>query len=182
MLLEDKSLEGPYFVIFRGAGVPLPFLFPLPPQRVRVSHPSRTAIHETLEDNFLDDFSGRRSIVSQVTLEGTFGYHARLGGFGTRMYGGLHLLEFEKAYETYNALSRQTKKSLQASVQYICIPRLYLWRINIDDFSYNQSKEDPLLYYYTLRFRRLEDLLSPVRPNPGALLPAPAASALASLF
>jgi hypothetical protein len=182
MELEDKTLEGPFVLIFRGAGVPLPFYFPVPPQRTRVTHPSRTAVHQTLEDNFLDDFSGKRSIVSQVHLSGTFGYHSRVGGFGIPKFGSLHLLELEKAYETYNALSRQVKKTLNARTEYICLPRLYFWRISIDSLQVEMQSQDPLLYYYNIVFRRLADYLSPVGPDLSAIVPQSVGQAIGALF
>ncbi len=154
----DLSLKGPFIIIHRGGGIPVPFPFLMPPQHVETTMAPRVAVHQTLEDNFVDDFSGPRSMPVTVTMRGTFGYN-RMG------FGSLTLLVFEKILEGYNALSRETKATAKARQEFIGLSRLYFWRIVIDQFSWQIDHANPLLYFYTLRFRRLQDYLSLTDPQ-----------------
>ena len=180
----DPTLKGPFAIIHRGGGVPIVFLFPLAPQRVEVDFPARGAIHQTLDDNFLDDFSGVRAVLARVTLRGTFGYSSRWGGIGLPLPGSMHLLAFEKIFETFNALSRQLKQRLHARQEFLALSRLYFWRVWIDRLRYSIQSRDPLLYYYDLSFYRLQDYLSPVTlaTEGAAALPQSTGSALGGLF
>jgi hypothetical protein len=161
----DPTLKAPFAIIHRGAGIPVVFYFPLAPQDALNEFPPRVAVHQTLESNFVDDFSGRRAVLARVTLRGTWGFTARHGGIGIPLPGSGHLKVFETILATYNGLSRRLKAQVKARQEYVNLGRLHFWRIVIDRFTYRISDRNPLLYFYELSFRRLEDYLSPTGPS-----------------
>ena len=161
-LSADPTLGLPFSIIHRAGPIPAIFLFPIAPQRQRVEFPARGAISQTLTSNFLDDFSGERAVLASVSLRGTFGFNAQGGGIGIPMAGSLHLKTLETIFETFNALSRQLKRDIGATQEYLGLARLHAWRIWIDKFAYDIASTDPLLYYYDIHFYRLQDYLSPV--------------------
>lgn len=160
-------LAGPFVFIVRGFGVPLVFKFPLAPQELRVFDLARGQIHQTVSDNFLDDFSGARAVLTRVQMRGTFGYSARTGGLygATKMSGAAHLRAFEAIFETFNALSRQLKNTAGMVHEYVNPGRLYFWRIWMERFEYQQNSRDPMLVHYNIAFSRLQDYLSPGGPS-----------------
>lgn len=171
----DPTLKGPFIFLFRGGGIPVPFPLLLPPQHVKTAMVSRGAVHQTLADQFLDEFSGPRSTLVTVTIRGTYGYN-RVG------LGSLMHLAFEKLYEVYNGLTRETKARLKARQEFIALSRLYFWRIWIQRFEWEISREDPLLYYYSITLVRLQDYLSLTDPQlPESTAPADA-TGLRALF
>lgn len=178
----DPTLQGPFAIIHRGAGIPVVFYFPLRPQFSNVSHPSRGVIHQTLDSNFLDLFPGNRATLSRVQLRGTFGYHPTLGGIGLYAHGSIHLRLLEGIYEAFNALDRDLHKKGKITVEFINLSRGYFWQVWIDNLSYRQSKEDPLMFYYDLTMVRLVDYLSPggLTAPPSTALPG--ATGIAAVF
>lgn len=165
MKATDPTISLPFAIVHRIGPAPIVFKLPLNPQRVRWSFPARNAVHQTLQRNYVDDLSGRDSVLAQVTMQGTFGY---TGGsfFGlTLPPGSVTLKLLEGIYETFNALDRQLKRQLGATQEFIALSRAHYWQIAIKDFSYDMSNRDPLLYYYTLTFVRLADYLSPAGPS-----------------
>lgn len=185
MKLTDPTLDLPFAIVQRVGPVPGVFKFPLAPQRVRVSLPARNAIHQTLTSNYLDDFSGPRAVLAHVQLQGTFGYHPTVGAIGLAVHGSIHLKVFEVIFETFNALDRQLKKNFGAAQEYLGLSRAHAWRIAIKEFSYEIRHDNPLLYFYSIQFDRLEDYLSPVGPSLPGLTPGtsiPVADVLRGLF
>jgi hypothetical protein len=180
----DSSIKGPWAIMHRGFGVPVLFVFPLNPQSWTVSHPSRGQVHQTVEANFLDDFSGRRAVASRCVMRGTFGFNPQYGGvIGAPLTGSLMLKSFETVWETFNALSRELKNRA-GGVQELIIPsRLTYWRVWIDRLDYRTESRDPLLYYYDISMVRLEDYLSLGGPSlPPNLVPPIVSSTLRGLF
>ncbi len=186
MKLTDRSLELPWIIIHRMGPVPIPFVFPLAPQRIHWSFPSRTNIDQTLLDNVVNDFSGPRSILAAVQMQGTFGYDpVRGGAFGLSAHGSVHLKALETIYETFNALDRQLKRDKGASQELAILSRLQLWQVLIKNLEYDMRSESPLIYAYSLTIVRVQDYLSPVGPSLPTSIPGvnvPAASAIAGLF
>jgi len=186
--MEDPTLKGPFGFIFRGAGVPIFYYLPLAPQHFAVSLPARGQIHQTLESNFLDDFSGPRAVLAHVTIRGTFGYDVKGGGIGVPMPGSLHLRTLELLYETFNAMGRQLKAKIRATTEFVALSRLFFWQVWIDRFDYRITNQDPLLYYYEISMRRLQDYLSPaaIAQQGASALPSstalPGATGLGALF
>ena len=181
----DKSIKGPFAIMHRGFGVPVLFTFPLNPQSFTVSHPSRGQVHQTIEANFLDDFSGKRAVASRVVLRGTFGFNRRWGGLlgGPPFTGSLHLKSFEGIWETFNALSRELKTRAGAVQEFVMPSRVIYWRVWIDRLDYRTDSRDPLLYYYDISMIRLQDYLSPGGPSlPPNLVPPLVSSALRNVF
>lgn len=177
MNLTDKSLDGP-FAIIHNMETATVFVFPIAPQQIKVSLPARGAVRQTLSDNFLDDFSGRRAVLADISLRGTFGYHPKFGGIGRNAFGSSHLKTLELIYERYNALSRQVKRDMGATQQFQSLSRLYFWRVWIKDLQITQDSNSPLLWDYSISMVRLEDLLSPAGPP----APIPNPTPLAGLF
>jgi hypothetical protein len=179
----DPLLNQPFLIIHRVSVVPIVFYFPLAPQHVDVEHPARVAIHQTIGDNYVDDFSGARSVLSKVELGGTFGFDKRAGGaFGVPLPGSAHLRIFEGIYETFNGLDRSIKSRLGAAQEYVGLSRLHFWRIVIEDLQYRADKTNPLLWFYKLRFRRVQDYLSPVGLANQVADGLPALGSLGGLF
>jgi hypothetical protein len=157
MQQSDVTLKGPFAFVVRGGLIPLGvFPFPIAPQRFTVTLPSRGAIHQTLDSNFLDEFSGERSVLATCTLRGTFGY--KVGPF----YGSLTTKALEVLYETFNGLARETKAKLDARWEFLALSRLYYWRVWVQRVHIAIQSQDPLLYFYEITMVRLEDMLSPV--------------------
>jgi hypothetical protein len=180
---NDYSIEGPFAIMHRGFGIPILFLFPLNPQSFVVSHPARGQVHQTVDANFLDDFSGPRAVLSRVVLRGTFGFNPRWGGIGPPLTGSLHLKAFETIFETFNALSRALKTRAGAVQEFIMPSRLIYWRVWIDRLDYRTESRDPLLYFYDVSMQRLQDYLSPGGPSmPPGLVPPIVSSTLGGLF
>lgn len=165
MIITDPTLALPWTIIHRVGPVPAVFVFPLAPQRNSVDFPARVRVTPTLNGAYVDDFSGKHSVIANVELTGTFGYDKRIGGIGVPLPGSLHLLAFEKIYEVFNALDRALKQRVVAVQEYINLSRFYFWRIAITRLRYEQRSTEPLLFFYTLQFKRLEDYLSPVGPS-----------------
>lgn len=164
----DPTLALPFAIIHRIGPAPLVFKFPLNPQRARWGFPARNAVHQALEGAYVDDLSGRDSVVAPVTLEGTFGFTNTGSILGLSIPlppGSVALKAFETIYETFHALDRQTKRTLGASQEYVGLSRLHYWEIAIRDFNYTMSARDPLLFYYSISFVRLRDYLSPAGPS-----------------
>ena len=163
---QDPTLSLPFAIIHRIGPAPIVFPFPINPQRARWGFPPRNAVHQTLHGAYVDDLSGRDSVLAQVTLEGTFGYTSTGSLLGLSLPpGSVTLKVLETIYETFHALDRQTKRTLGATQEYIGLSRLHYWEIAIRDFSYTTSARDPLLLYYTLSFIRIRDYLSPAGPS-----------------
>jgi hypothetical protein len=163
--LPDPTQGLPYAIIHRGHGIPVVYYLPYAPQKVDEVWRTRAQVHQTLEDNFVDDFSGPRALLPRVTIAGTFGYDVKFGGIGVPAHGSLHLRTFEAVYEAFNGLSRELKSQARAVQEYIDLGRLHFWRILIEGLRIRKSKDDPLLLYYELSFVRLQDYLSPVGPS-----------------
>ena len=178
----DPTLKMPFVIIHRAGLVGIPFVFPLAPEEASHDFPSRVAVHQTIEGNFLDDFSGPNAVLARVTLRGTFGYQSRVGGVGPPLPGSLHLRSLEALYETFNALDRSLKTKIGAVQEYVNLGRLYLWRIVIDRFAHRINSQRPLLFSYELVFRRLEDYLSPVGPHLPGPIQAAGSATLGALF
>lgn len=155
----DSSLRQPFLLTHRGPGGTQRFQFPIAPQRVKVSRVARGAIHQTLDDNWLDQFSGPRSVLAAVELRGTFGYALGRGSSGGQ-FGSQYLTKFERTFEAYNAQTRQALRDADARQEYQGLFRLHYWRIWVDHFDYDIASNDPLLFYYDLHFYRLEDYLA----------------------
>lgn len=160
--IADPTIAGPFAFIVRASFVPVVFFFPINPQFARVMHPARGQIHQTLGNNWLDDFGGPRSVLSKCILRGTFGQQQRLGGIGLPLSGNGHLRTLEAVYETFNSLDRALKARAGMVTEFVNVGRQQLWRVWIESLSYDIRSTDPLLYYYDISFTRLEDYLSPV--------------------
>jgi len=160
--IDKLVLQSPFAFIFRSGPVPIVFYFPLRPQQVQIDYPSRAQLHQTLDSNFLDFFSGPRSIVARVQLRGTFGYSTKMGGLMGVSYlsGAGHMKALETIYETFNALQRQTQSLLRAREEFTSPGRGLYWRVHIDSLGVRQASQDPLLFYYEISFMRLTDYLS----------------------
>lgn len=156
--LDDTSLRQPFIITHVGAGGAQRFQFPIPPQRVKVGRVARGAIHQTLDDNFLDQFSGPRSVLASIDLRGTFGYTPSRGVSG--LFGSQYLTKLENMFEAFNAQTRQALRDADGHQEYQGMFRLHHWRVWIDHFDYEIASSDPLLFYYELHMFRLEDLLS----------------------
>lgn len=181
--LTDDSLKGPFILIHRGGLAVAAFLFPMAPQSVRIEHAARGQIHQTLTGHYLEEFSGPNSVLTSVSLRGTFGYRKTAGGaLGIKVPGSVHSIALEKSWEAYNALSRQLKRDVLAVQEYIQVPRLYFWRVWVDKLAIFQDKENPLLYFYDLHMWRLQDYLSPVAPSLPPGITSGSALSLKGLF
>lgn len=169
--IDKLILQSPFAFMFRSGPFPVVFSLPLNPQQVQIDYPSRAQLHQTLDSNFLDFFSGPRSIVARVQIRGTFGYDKRFGGLMGINYapGAIHIKTLELVYETFNALLRQWQSLLRAREEFVCPLRAYYWRIHIDSLGIRQASQDPLLFYYEMSFLRLEDYLVATGANIGDL-------------
>lgn len=181
-LSADPTMHGPYIFIQRVGPVPTAFILPVRPQHVQIDEPARIAIHQTVSGNYVDDFSGPTSVLAKVELRGTFGFDKKFGGIGIIAPGSVHLLAFEKLYETFNALSRSLKARLGAVQEFVCIPRLYFWRIVIEHFRIQADARDPVLWHWSTRFTRVQDYLSPTAPSLPPALGLPSGASLGGLF
>lgn len=178
--LTDTSLRQPFILTHRGPGGAQKFQFPIAPQRVKVSRVARGAIHQTLDDNFLDQFSGPRSVLASVDLRGTFAYTPDRGSSGG-MFGSQYLTKLENTFEAFNAQTRQALRDADARQEYQGLFRLHYWRVWIDHFDYEIASSDPLLFYYEIHFFRLEDLLAGGQGSASGTPNVAAASELRSL-
>lgn len=165
MNLTDPTLTLPFALIFRIGPAPIVFPLPLLPQRASWDFPSRVSVQQTLGRNYVDRFSGKDSVLAQVTLQGTFGYHQ--GSFlGLALPpGSMTLKALETLFETFETLDRQVAKTLGATQEYVGLSRAHFWQIAITRFRYEMSEQNPLLYFYSLSFVRVLDYLSPAGPS-----------------
>ena len=168
--MRDFTLLGPFMLMARMGKAPLPpFVFPLGPQHFEVVLPGRGQIHQTVESNWLDDFSGPRSVLAQVTLRGTFGYQPGMFGTSFGPFGSITLRVLEVYFETFHSFDRALKTQTNMVMDFVATSRLYYWRVYLDHLSYRIQSRDPLLYYYELRMRRIEDYLNPDNAVKGAV-------------
>lgn len=160
----DPSLTLPFVLIHRFGPAPIPFPFLVAPQRVTISYDAPVSVQQTAAHPYVNEFSGADQTAAMVTLEGTFGYMPRVGFVGLTVTapGSVMLKTVETTFETFNAFDRQWKKDLGAKQELIMPSRLAYWRVVVRKFSYRISKENPLLYFYTIVMERVADLLSPV--------------------
>jgi len=165
----DRAINAKGFIVVHRAGpIVVPFVFPMPPQSYDWDAKARGQVHQTADDNWLDDFSGPRAVLPRVNVRGTWGYPRRLGGIGLPMTGASHTKAFELIWETFNALDRQVKANMRAVQEFYDLTRLHAWRVWIDRVRFRRSHESPLTILYDISLLRLEDYLSPV----GGLIPA----------
>lgn len=144
---------------FFGLSFPLPILFGtglgiVRPETWTLQRPSRGTITHTAGSAFLDDFG---SSVPVLTLAGNTGWQEP-----TALAGLVSLQLLEAMFQEYLLRRKRTAEAGQdpdtVHLFYFDALNLQAFLVYPHEFQANRQKNNPLLYFYNIRFSALRDL------------------------